>query len=240
MSRTEERPAVPRATIHKQILDVAEADPDLTMAEIAESVSGASVDVVERVFEEYGDPHAEPASQGNGSTPPVDGGSGAGLPGRTKAEVAGQNGDGQDDETSTDGHPETTGPVDLTDEQVETLRLIRERPEASQAELAEHLDVTRPTVSRRVNAIPGFDWDRRGELVDSLLDDHPETGTGGEALADVRRRLAAVERRLDGQQDATDGCALGPELAHKVVHACLRSDRLSEEDELRVLKALLS
>ena len=48
--------AVPRATIHKQILTAAAADPDATMDELASQVSGATLAIVERVLDEYGDP----------------------------------------------------------------------------------------------------------------------------------------------------------------------------------------
>lgn len=47
---------VPRAIVHKQILDVAEARPEASMKTIADEVTGASLSIVERVLEEYGDP----------------------------------------------------------------------------------------------------------------------------------------------------------------------------------------
>ena len=42
----------PRAILHKRIHDVAESNPDASMAEIADQVGGASVDMVETVLEE--------------------------------------------------------------------------------------------------------------------------------------------------------------------------------------------
>lgn len=47
---------IPRAVVHKKILDVAESRPDASLEEIADEVSGATVSIVEQVLEEYGDP----------------------------------------------------------------------------------------------------------------------------------------------------------------------------------------
>ncbi|WP_176393283.1 winged helix-turn-helix transcriptional regulator [Natronolimnobius baerhuensis] len=74
--------SVPRAVLHKKILDTAESRPDASMEAIADGVSGATVSIVEQVLEEYGDPGAqaavsddgaasagdEPASDGDGSS----------------------------------------------------------------------------------------------------------------------------------------------------------------------------
>lgn len=60
-ARGEAQSSVPRAVIHKQILDVAESRPNATMDEIAGDVSGASVDLVERVLDDYGDPASDPS-----------------------------------------------------------------------------------------------------------------------------------------------------------------------------------
>lgn len=48
--------SAPRALIHKKILEQAASMPEATMAEVADEVSGASTDLVERVLAEYGDP----------------------------------------------------------------------------------------------------------------------------------------------------------------------------------------
>ena len=50
---------VPRAVVHKKILDSAEANPNGSITELAETVIGASPDLVERVLDEYGDPATE-------------------------------------------------------------------------------------------------------------------------------------------------------------------------------------
>jgi DNA-binding CsgD family transcriptional regulator len=46
----------PRAVVHRNILDVAEAEPEASIKAIAQRVSGATVPLVERVLENYGDP----------------------------------------------------------------------------------------------------------------------------------------------------------------------------------------
>lgn len=46
----------PRAMIHQRIIDAAAAQPSASLEEIAHEVPGASVDLVDRVLAEYGDP----------------------------------------------------------------------------------------------------------------------------------------------------------------------------------------
>ena len=62
------RPGLPTAMIHKKILDAARNDPDASLTEISNVVSGASVELVERVLENYGDP----AERHVGETPDRD------------------------------------------------------------------------------------------------------------------------------------------------------------------------
>ncbi|ADB60102.1 hypothetical protein Htur_1211 [Haloterrigena turkmenica DSM 5511] len=202
----------------------------------------------------------------------------------------------------------------LTEKQHETLRAIYHHPDATQAELADRLGVSSPTISQRVNSIDGFDWSDRDALVAPLFDSGDgeeeermphaddtdngadsserdgDMGTVGDAtdesrdepsdrarrrtdpsasrsdrapadaadrtdegaqlaeladrLDELTDRLAAVERGLEGREDGTAGREGGtapsvladPELAHKIVHACLHSDRISEEEELRLLR----
>lgn len=275
MSRTGEAPSTPRATIHKQILDAAEADPDASLEAIADEVSGASVDVVRRVFEEYGDPHHESAEVPE----PTEGRSEDANGDRADhADGARTNGDEDDGDEPTERTPD---PTELRDEQEAVLRLIRRQPEASQATLAEEFDVTRPTISRWVNDLPGFEWDERAAFAREVLGDAPieaadgsaavaagpsSNGDGGAAAdeesgaepaaesepagAGVEERLAAIERRLDelahgrdgdgdGEDGGTSGGDLDADLARRVVQACMHAERISEEEELRILKALL-
>lgn len=46
----------PRAMIHKQVLDVAATYPEGSVEKLAEEVTGATPDLVEKVLEKYGDP----------------------------------------------------------------------------------------------------------------------------------------------------------------------------------------
>ncbi|WP_217471947.1 winged helix-turn-helix transcriptional regulator [Haloterrigena gelatinilytica] len=340
----------PRAIIHKQILDHAEANPDESMEAIADAVSGATTSTVERVLEEYGDPAAGSASEPsptddaepNGvetavtgaesvdSEPPGD----DTAPPSNETEVDERPSDpdvtvtdgGAASETATaavtsdsttegpapternaarDGEPDL--PIDrstLTEKQRETLRAIYDHPDATQAELADRLGVSSPTISQRVNSIDGFDWSDRNALVAPLFesdgeeetrmphaddsDDGPDAserdgddGSGDAAdesrdessdrtrrrtdssasrserapadtqlaeltdrVDELADRLAAVERELEDRErgttdreGGTESSALAdPELAHKIVHACVHSDRISEEEELRLLR----
>jgi len=127
--------------------------------------------------------------------------------------------------------------AELSEKQLKALRLVERNPGASQGEVAEEFDVTRATVSRWLNDIPGFEWARRAEHAAELLDggeiqgpDDPVETARFEALA---RRLDAVERRLEEvandetatEQATGDGFAgLDPELAHRIVHASMNSD----------------
>lgn len=312
MSRVGDDSGSPRAIVHKKILDVAESDPDASMEAIAAEVSGASIDLVERVLDEYGDPCAEPSddtgAEANGNA------NGTGQPTDSPAATM-SDPDRSQTQTQTPEEPNPTGtPVDrdeLSDKQLATLRAIAANPDCSQAELAEEFDVTRATISRWVNDIPGFEWSRRGEFATRILGDG-DGGTGGsgdraarngdgsEAAAaepadadgdgdahaneagdgesaasgtgdgepddgppgsgsrerdapgvdELRDRLTDLERRLDGREadgTPTDDGATGaaspppvePELAHRVVHACMASDRISEDEELRLLELFM-
>lgn len=55
MSRVGDDSGTPRALVHETILDVAASDPDASMEAIASEMIGASIDLVERVLDEYGD-----------------------------------------------------------------------------------------------------------------------------------------------------------------------------------------
>jgi DNA-binding MarR family transcriptional regulator len=162
----------------------------------------------------------------------------------------------------------TVDAADLTEKQLRTLRLIAENPEATQGELAERLDVTRATVSRWLSDIPAFEWTERQEFITTMLeDDENAEGTtpdefvqlddrlaeteqsvpddvGRSEFERIDERLNEIEGRLERMQTGTDAetgsthLVVGPELAHKVVHASINSDLLTEEEELQLLKDL--
>lgn len=229
----------------------------------------------------------------------------------------GLQGDGATDETDntsdtmTSSSTQTNGSVDgqttdlaLSEKQGETLHAVYDRPEATQEELAEQLGVTRATISRRLNAIPGFEWsDRRAfvaavfegdgtaaadetpaadeteavgaaaagavdETVDAEPDDATDTADGasdgddeasdpasGAALRRLDERLTALEdgdtaRADDASTDrdeassdrdeaATATVSLTPELAHKVLSACMESERITDDEEVELVRSLV-
>lgn len=62
MNGSDDRPAVPRAVIHKRILDVAADRPDAPLEELAGEIPSATPELVERVLDEYGDPADDPGA----------------------------------------------------------------------------------------------------------------------------------------------------------------------------------
>ena len=271
---------------HKQILDVAAENPEASIEELAAEVPSATVDLVERVLEEHGDP-AETDGTDESDTSP------------------------SDSPTASQSHP---APEDLSSAERETLQAIRQHPTASQRDLAEKLGVTASTVSNRVNGIDGFDWTDREAFANAVFDDEaPESataqneagpqasdaeptdstgvsdgaetaseaddgvseaddgvseaddgasddrdhslpvppGAAGEVnttlttfqstVEDLSDKLAELEGQVETVTDGGDTPQpfQDPELVHKVVHACMDSDKISEEEELRILDSLL-
>ena len=265
------------------------------------------------------------------------------------------------DSTMDEGTPPISIPDDVTRKEYRTLRVIHRQPEATQQAVADELEVSRATVSNRVNDIPGFDWADRKAFVEALFDedsDPPDASTpdgengvaatdgsgserretrstadrtpdsdperpaeisGGagrdttdgvqnatsanmtdgvqnttdgvqnttdsvqdaaddtasddtdtadttadnrsddvarpdsdgeqqdrappsETLEELSERLAVIEREITAPADTEepDDAPLGNcDLTHKVVHACLRSENISEEEELRILKEVI-
>lgn len=340
--------------IHKKILEAAGERPDAPMAEVADQVSGASTDLVERVLREYGDPAAvesdpeEPTASDGGSASAsglnpgddhrtADGGSpdtGSQAEGATADATdsestesvtgtgdAGPSGSGTGDAAPPESEqPETdesgaddaatavtggdrtdaageaasaeTGvaiPDELTEKERAVLEVVAERPAATQQEVADVLGVSRATVSKRASGIEGFDWQRRAAFVERVFDGEASLTRGaserstvdpntlersdartdgdqrsdaqtdgdrvagdarsdthgpGDATGEVLSRLDRIEDRLDGLEsgDASgpSGGIADPELAHKVVHACMESDHVSEDEELQVVAAVLN
>lgn len=224
MSESKKRPAIPRAIIHKQILDVAASEPKRSMEDIAKAVGGATTELVERVLEEYGDPaDNQPAEHtDNGDT------------------IMAQ--DGTQHTTDSTNRPDDSSLdlAELTDQQYETLRAIYAFPDASQRDIAELLGVSAATISQRVSSIDGFNWSDRQQFADvvfATLDYDQEFVRKVEQLS---FRLDTLERQFEERErDASTQTLLtDPDLTHKVVHACLSADAISEEEELRILKQL--
>lgn len=100
------------------------------------------------------------------------------------------------------------------------------------------------------------DDDRSGDEQDDGTDGDRETDAGEHretgpmttndrelavAIEQLATRVAGLEETVDELGEADCSPALGEdvELTHKVVHACLESDAITEEEELQILRALL-
>ncbi|WP_440771388.1 winged helix-turn-helix transcriptional regulator [Natronorubrum sp. DTA28] len=197
---------VPRAVIHKKILDVAESRPTASMEAIADDVSGATVAIVDQVLEEYGDPgesddpdEFEDASDDSSSDAEID----ERQTDRTSdsSATAGDPPESDDAESAMTEHDSQSDtdlelslePDDVTEKQRETLAEIYRRPEATQAALAETLGVSSATISQRVNAIDEFHWADRHAFVEVLFD-------GGDWFEDD----AVEEPDRDGPEPESD------------------------------------
>ena len=140
----------------------------------------------------------------------------------------------------------------LTAEQYEILAAIRDHPNATQRDLADLVGVSCATINRRVNSIEGFDWDERAAFATAALDGEQRRrrdGTRDDSEPPLPGRgdlpeAGSVERAEDNgvQTDTgeTGGSLFGDvELTHKVVHACMASDRITEAEEMKILRAAL-
>jgi len=261
MSKSGDSGGTPRAIVHKRILDVAASNPDATLDDIAGEISAATPDLVERVLAEYGDPADQEESDpmtGN-EQPPAERDEQSATDPQPESEA--------ESERESESEPEPASAPDpsegeLTVKQRKTARVVHEHPDASQAKIADELGVTRATVSRRLNEIPGFEWAERAAFTEALFGERPEGGgepetqsvpetetereperVTADALSEFEQRLSAVETAVadDRAAEPSDAGAvtLPPELAHKVVHASMESDRISEAEELQLLEALL-
>ncbi|WP_424016454.1 winged helix-turn-helix transcriptional regulator [Halorientalis pallida] len=255
--------SLPSSMRHRRILDVARQNPEASVDDLASMVPSATPDLVEHVFEEHGDPAAD-TDPSDAST-----GEETGTADDTDSSDDHETTDAADEpsaETASDGYPE---PSDLSEKQRAVLAVVAAEPTATQQEIGERVGVSRATVNKRVNGIEGFEWSERESFVDAVFDDPPAPGVttdGGSAtetpatdtgeptppeaadddppraeietaLDDLRKRIAALEAARDdgGEAAAFDD----PDLVHKVVHACLNAETISEDEELRILKALL-
>lgn len=227
MSQSKDTSSLPSSMRQKRVLDVADQNPDASVEDLAALVPSVTPDLVEQVLDEYGDP-AEGQSVAS--------------------------------DVSTNSAMDTEVPKadDLATRQLETLRTIRENPEASQRDLGKIMGLAGSTISNRVHSIDGFEWENRVEFARSVLSDDvdpeptetdrngPQNGRDLEERIDnlehiVKERTKKLERNIQtrGDADETTKSALDPSITHKILHACLKSDHISEEEELRIMKGLL-
>lgn len=222
MSKSKNNQATPRSIRQKQILDVAAENPEITMEAIADEVPSASPELVERVLNEYGDP-AE--IQDSGST-----------------KQGSESEQGEDISLTKD---------DLSSEQVELLKLIHKHPKSSQRELGEMLGVSRTTVSNRANSIDEFEWQNRHKFADSIFES-PGTREGEQHVARnsdearsrydaLSQRVEAIEQQIESliSKESTDEIFNNHNLTHKVLHACVKSEYITEEEELQIFQSIL-
>jgi len=196
------------------IIEAAAADPDASAADLAEAVPNATPELVERVLGE----HTVPGTDGSGTT-------------------------------DTDAYPDRE---DISERQIRTLQAIAAHPDATQRDIASFLDVTAATVSNRVNSLPSFDWEDRRTFVREVLDldvipGSDRTADAGEGelyetVQELRDRVDRLERRHAGETSRDEPRKApfdDPELARKVIHLCLESEAITDEEEQRILAYFL-
>lgn len=230
----------PRALIHKQILDIADSQPTASVEELAAEVSGATTNLVERVLEEYGDP----ADDDPVPDPAEDDGDGQADPVTEPVTAA------MTEHDTPQEQEQESELVQLTEKQRETLQAIAEQPDATQQQLAEQFDVSRATINKRVNSIDGFEWADRQAFITTMVDDGETTPESGPPsrdapeLADridtLAEQVTELEHQVAERPDSPERAFTDPDLVHKVVHACMNSDQITEDEELRILDALLT
>jgi hypothetical protein len=255
----------PRAIVHKNILDEARAEPEASIEELARRISAANTMVVQRVLDEYGDPARNNLSdksdgivdngqsaeshkmndegQSLGDDEVFKNGQSAKSYDPLNTDETGKNG-GTAELDEAGGTDVTTNGItvkklaaevgNLTDVQRDTLFAIFKNPDAPQHEVADRLKVSASTVNRRVNAIEDFEWSNRQEFVEGLFEDEHKTPTKSMSTPENEEMIE------DGRSDARSSQAFNdPEVVHKVVHACFESDRISEDEEMRILRAII-
>lgn len=149
--------------------------------------------------------------------------------------------------SGTSGGGPTATQSRLSDKQLETLRAVHNEPTATQEEIANKLDVTRATISKRLSDISEFNWKTRRNFVNELFDDSSQTNSNAETyrpasepkVAELVDRIDKIEAQLNATSPSGTESPLDPELAHKVVHSCMKADYVSEEEELKLLRELL-
>ena len=155
--------------------------------------------------------------------------------------------DGTDDDPS--DSPTLLDREQLTDKQLEVLLAIRDRPHATQSELADEFGVCRATVSQRVNAIEGFSWKNRRELIDDVFDtEEPMTDGNGEPrfmidlgsrIDDLADRMEMLERSLDEGPGDCPPAFEDPELLGTAIRACIESDIVADDEEMEIVTELI-
>jgi transcriptional regulator with XRE-family HTH domain len=189
-----QRSSTPRALIHKKILEAAATMPEATMAEVADEVSGASTDLVERVLAEYGDPAdsesdsgESPADTGDespvdtGGEPPAETGGEPTVETQSESAEAGPRPDQSDDRVGTDDSER----ADAGGSETESETMTDDTPVRAPEELSDKELAVLEVVAERPDAT-------QEEIADVL----------GVSRATISKRASGIEG-FDWQRRAT-------------------------------------
>lgn len=255
----------PKSIRHKRILDIAADEPDATLEDIARQIPSVTPDLVERVLEQYGDPAEDTTedpldSEHTGDSAPYPAPTDlttkqrAALravhdqPEATQREIANEldvspatvsnrvhSIDGFDWTTRANFSRHVFGtPPGRTDGDIEDETLPEDAGNETVPEDTE--DETVPEDAGNETPDEDSTKDSQREMADAMTTDNTELTERLEALTD---RLSTVEDRLDARTDGATRSFTDPELTHKIMHACMESETITEDEELRILRELL-
>jgi hypothetical protein len=160
--------------------------------------------------------------------------------------------------SETDGDSESIGKAhpevdELSTKQKKVLEAIYNNPGSSQRELADILDVSGSTISNRANSIQGFSWENRDEFAKSVFEGHTDTleqndDTMATQNTNLQKEVSELGERIDSLEQKFEAATQvnqseldldDSELLHKIIHACLNSDSITKEEELKLLETII-
>ena len=247
---------------HKRILDVARQNPDASVDDLASMVPSATPDLVEHVFEEHGDPAADADGSDVSAADGTDDSDGTDDGGTPAAA------DDSPTDTASGGDPEPSDLsakqrdvlAMVAADPTATQQEIGERVGVSRATVNKRVNAIEgfewsdresfvdavfdeppsPSVTTDGGSTAETPPDDTSETTPSEVEDDDPSPAAAEiatALEALTERVTALEAaREEGTAEAVFD---DPELVHKVVHACMDTETISEDEELRILKALL-
>jgi hypothetical protein len=236
-----------RAVIHKNIIDTAEENPKASIKELSTHITGATPTLVERVLNEYGDPGVSPSEDQSDET-----------------ETAGSNDDNPPPLNElTDAKREILAMIH--EQPSATQRELGEQLGVSGATICSHVNsidgfewTKRKAFVEEVITNDGNmveDGDHSELQMKQRKEGHPQIATvqesddennaidtspdSEEEIKLLRSRLTEIENKLENVGEDSDSIPLSPTLIHKVMHACLKSDIISDEEEITLLKEFI-
>lgn len=219
MSESKNQQTIPRAVIHKQILDAASDRPEATVNALASEISGASPDLVERVLEQYGDPADEDAE------------SVADEKSSSEANTY------SDPAALSDKQRETIHAI--SEDPEATQRELGERLGVTSATINARLsnidgfewksreEFVKQVLGGEPDLPPGGETSMALENSDESL-----------AVQELDERVGALERQV-AERGGSDVVFDDPQLVHKILRACFDSDKVSEEEELDIVQKFI-